>query len=73
MDTEERLQAFEMMLEAIQKEYADILSRLARLKAENKTKTVTYRQLLGRKMTYANMLGLYEIYGIIENRIETGE
>lgn len=72
-ELKKKVQAFESMLAAIQTEYADILSKLAKLKAQDKTKTVTYRQLLGRKMIYTDMLSLYEIYGIIENRTGTGE
>ncbi|MCI8466493.1 MAG: hypothetical protein HFI63_11695 [Lachnospiraceae bacterium] len=63
---ENRLEAFERMLMAVQKEYADILARMERLKAEKKVKTVTYQQLLARKMTYQNMLSLYQIYGLTE-------
>ena len=36
-----RLEAFEAMLAAVQREYADILSRMEKLKAEKKVKTVT--------------------------------
>lgn len=59
-----RLAAFESMFAAVQKEYADILSKMEKLKAEGKVKTVTYQQLLARKMTYQNMLAMYEIYDL---------
>lgn len=38
---------FEAMLQAIQQEYHTTLEKMERLKAEDKTKTATYRQLLG--------------------------
>lgn len=59
-----RLEAFEKMLAAVQKEYADILSKMDKMKSEGKVKTVTYQQMLSRKMMYQNMLSMYEIYGL---------
>lgn len=57
---------FEIMLSDIQKQYHDIIVKMEKLKNENKTKTATYRQLMGNKMMYQNMLSLYKIYGLIE-------
>ena len=37
-------------------------------KAEGKEKSATYRQLMGNKMQYQNMLSLYEIYGLLEEK-----
>ncbi|MEZ3506991.1 MAG: hypothetical protein K1W10_08630 [Lachnospiraceae bacterium] len=65
---EDRLQAFEKMLAAVQKEYDTILSGLEKMKAEGKVKTVTYQQMLSRKMMYQNMLSLYEIYGLVQEK-----
>ena len=67
----DRLEAFEKMLTAVQKEYADILEKMDRLKAEGKVKTVTYQQLMSRKLMYQNMLSLYEIYGLTQMATET--
>lgn len=64
-DFEGRLKAFEDMLGAVQKEYADIQSKMDRLKAEGKVKTATYQQLMGRKLMYQNMLSLYQIHGLL--------
>ena len=64
-DFEGRLKAFEEMLGAVQKEYADIQSKMDRLKAEGKVKTATYQQLMGRKLMYQNMLSLYQIHGLL--------
>ncbi|MDY4771536.1 MAG: hypothetical protein SO267_12535 [Lachnospiraceae bacterium] len=63
---EERLENFERMLQAVQREYADIEEKMERLKAEGKTKSATYRQYMGRKMMYQNMLGMYRLYGLVE-------
>lgn len=61
-----RLEAFEKMLTAVQTEYANILSKMETMKEAGKVKTVTYQQLMSRKLTYQNMLSLYEIYGLTE-------
>ena len=65
---EQRLEAFEKMLGAVQKEYADITDKLEKMKAEGRVKSVTYQQYLARKLTYQNMLSMYEIYGLIEGK-----
>lgn len=62
----ERLEKFEKMLRAIQDEYAKVCSKMEALKTEGKTKTVTYKQLMARKLTLQNMLSMYEIYGLLE-------
>lgn len=61
-----REEKFEAMLSDMQKQYHDIVQKMDKLKNENKTKTATYRQLMGNKMMYQNMLSLYKIYGLIE-------
>lgn len=63
---EHRLEAFEKMLAAVQEEYANIITRMEKLKAEGKVKTVTYQQLMARKMMHQNMLSMYQIYGLTE-------
>ena len=62
----EREEKFEKMLQAIQKEYNDTVSKMEKLRVDNKTKTVTYKQLMGTKVTLQNMLSRYEIYGLLE-------
>lgn len=62
----EREEKFEQMLESIKTQYASTVERLAVLKAEDKTKTATYRQLLGEKLCLKEMLTLYEIYGLLD-------
>lgn len=67
MEKEKRLEAFEKMLEKIQESYADADTHMKRLKAEGKEKSATYRQLMGNKLQYQNMLSLYKIYGLLED------
>lgn len=63
---EKRLQQFEKMLAAVQKEYENIVRQMEELKEKGKIRSVTYQQLLARKMTYQNMLSMYELYDLIE-------
>lgn len=67
-----RLEAFEKMLQAVQESYISADNKMKKLKAEGKEKTATYRQLMGDKMRYQQMLSLYEIYGLLDKGTETG-
>ncbi|MBD5492700.1 MAG: hypothetical protein HDR16_11475 [Lachnospiraceae bacterium] len=62
----EREEKFEKMLQAIQTEYKDTVNKMENLRLEGKTKTVTYKQLMGTKVALQNMLSRYEIYGLLE-------
>lgn len=62
----EREEKFERMLQAVQEEYADTVRKMEKLKAENKSKTVTFKQLLSTKLTLRNILSRYKIYGLLE-------
>ena len=64
MDQEKRLAAFEKMLSAIEENYAGIMSKMEALKAQGKSKSATFRQLMGEKLTLKNMLSMYELYGL---------
>lgn len=61
-----RLEQFEKMLADIQARYADTAARMETLKAAGKTRTATYRQLMGDKLTLGQMLETYRIYGLLE-------
>ena len=67
-ELEKRLLAFETMLEAVQKNYEDMNQKMGRLKKEGKEKTATYRQLMGNKLQYQNMLSMYRIYGLLDEK-----
>ncbi len=62
----EREAKFEAMLAAVQQNFDDTVAKMERLKAQDKTKTATYRQLLGDKLMYQNMLTLYRVHGLID-------
>lgn len=66
MTDQERLAAFERMLADAQRNYDELTARLERLKAEGKTKSATFRQYLGNKMTYQYLLSLYRDYGLLD-------
>ncbi len=71
MSEEARLDAFERMLADVRHNHDELAARLERLKAEGKTKSATFRQYLGNKMTYQYLLSLYEDYGLLDKT--TGE
>ena len=66
MTEQERLEAFEKMLAAVRQQYDAAEQKLQLLKAEGKEKTVTFRQLMGDKLMYRQMLSLYAVYGLLE-------
>ena len=64
---EQRLKAFEDMLAAILRQYDDTTEKMAKLKAEGKEKTVTYRQLFANKLQLQAMLSYYRTYGLLKD------
>ena len=64
MDQEQRLEAFEKMLAAIEENYIGIVNKMEALKAQGREKSATYRQLMGNKLMYKDILSLYELYGL---------
>ena len=64
---EKRLKAFEDMLAAILRQYDDTTEKMAKLKAESKEKTVTYRQLFANKLQLQAMLSYYRTYELLED------
>lgn len=64
---EQRLKAFEEMLKAILSQYDSTVEKMAKLKAEGKEKTVTYRQLFASKLQLQAMLSYYRTYGLVDN------
>lgn len=61
-----REEQFERMLADVQANYRGITEKMEALRTEGKTKTVTYRELLGSKLTYDLLLTMYRSYGLIE-------
>ena len=64
---EKRLKAFEDMLKAILYQYDSTVEKMAKLKAEGKEKTVTYRQLFANKLQLQAMLSYYRAYGLLKH------
>lgn len=64
---EKRLESFENMLKAILSQYDSTVEKMAKLKAEGKEKTVTYRQLFANKLQLQAILSYYRTYGLLEN------
>ena len=46
--------------------YKECCKELETLKAQNKTKTISFREAMGRRGFYAKILSLYKEYGIEE-------
>ncbi len=63
-----RLENFEKMMAAVINSYEDTVARMERLKADGKVKSATYGQLMGNKLMYQNMLNLYRLYDLMEER-----
>lgn len=64
---EKRLKDFEDMLAAILKQYDDATEKMAKLKAEGKEKTVTYRQLFANKLQLQAMLSYYRTCELLDD------
>ena len=61
MDT---LEKYRKMHQDILKRYEEALKTIETLKAEGKTKTITFREKLGEKGFYSRVLSMYDAYGI---------
>ena len=64
MNDAERLAAYRKMQDFVDRRLADTTARMDRLRAEGKKKTATYRQLLGDKLQYQNVMELYKMFGL---------
>ncbi|HJA25892.1 MAG TPA: hypothetical protein H9795_07510 [Candidatus Fournierella merdigallinarum] len=62
----DRLERFERLLADTKRQYEETAARMDALKAADKTRTATYRQLMGRKLTLAQMLESFRVYGLLE-------
>ena len=65
-NNEKRLGQFEKMLQAVHTEYKNIVRQMEELKENGKIRSVTYQQLMTRKLTYQNMISMYELYDLTE-------
>ena len=64
MNDNERLQKFEQIIKDLEEETALIDSQIEGMKTQGKTKTATFKQLLARKMTLKQFLGIFEQHGL---------
>ena len=63
---EKRLEQFEKMLQSVQTEYKSIVRQMEELKKKGKIRSVPYQQLMTRKLTYLNLISMYELYDLAE-------
>ena len=71
-NNEKRLGQFEKMLQAVHTEYKNIVRQMEELKEKGKIRSVTYQQLLTRKLPYQNMISMYELYDLTEPENKEG-
>lgn len=69
-DEKKLLQQYQKMHRAVRERYMDTETKLEKMKEQGKTKTATYRQYMGNKMMYRNMLDLYKLYDLEEREAE---
>lgn len=61
----DREEQFEKMLSFVEESYHETVQKMEKLKSEDKTKTAAYRELMGKKLTYQNVLDIYKLFGLI--------
>lgn len=66
MNDLDRLEAFEKMLADVQQRYSAAEEKMKQLKSQGREKSATFRQLMGDKLQYQNMLTMYSLYGLLD-------
>ena len=61
----DRIEAFEAMLKAVLAQSELERQKMEALKAQGKEKSATYRQYMGNRLFYNQLLALYREYGLI--------
>ena len=64
-DDKERLEKFEGVLSELIREYNRIHEEMERLRSAGKEKSARYRELMGRKLTHASMIAMFERHGLL--------
>ena len=64
----ERIEDFERMLTAVQENYKTTTEKMEQLRLAGREKSATFRQLMGDKLMYQNILSLYKIYGLTDEQ-----
>ena len=62
----DRLEMFEAMLRDVLEQSETEKRKMEELKAQGKEKTATYRQYMGNRLIFSQILALYKKYGLIE-------
>lgn len=61
----ERIEAFEAMLKAVLEQSESEQQKMEALKAQSRDKSATYRQYLGNRLFFGQLIALYKKYGLI--------
>ena len=67
MTDAQRLAAYDRLYRELLAERDGVAAKMDALRAEGRTKTATYRQLLTDKLTLQNFIGRFAAYGIRED------
>ncbi len=70
MTDKEKLIKYIEMKQAVEKDYISTVEQMKKLKAQGKIKSVTYRQLTAKKLSYRNILNMYFVYGLLDEELE---
>ena len=62
----ERLEAFEAMLKTVLEQCESEKAAMDQLKAQGKEKSATYRQYMGNRLFYNQLIELYKKFGLLE-------
>ena len=62
----ERLKAFEAMMQTVVEQYASEKIKMDELKAQGREKSATYRQYMGNRLVYGQIIALYKKFGLME-------
>ena len=62
----ERLEAFETMLKTVLEQCESEKATMDQLKAQGKEKSATYRQYMGNRLFYNQLMELYKKFGLLE-------
>lgn len=65
MSDEDRLKAFESMLEDVKNQMEFAQAERDKLKAQGQEKSVTFKQHMSNKLMYQRMLSMYKEYGLL--------
>lgn len=62
----ERLEAFEAMMRMVLEQSESEKTKMDELKRQGREKSATYRQYMGNRILYNQIIALYRKYGLLE-------